>query len=553
MSVCKMRPMRKASDIPDHPQTLTALLDRALAGAGPDAPALYYGGRTVAYGSLAAEAARVAGFLHARGIGLGDRVAFWLPNTPAYLAAYFACAQLGAAAVAVNTRYRAAEAGDVLKRSRAKAMILWPAFRGIDFRGILAEMDAGALRTVKTSIVYDEAGDGVEFDLPECESIPYAKAADHAPYAGEHAAPDAPCNLFTTSGTTSAPKLVVHTQRSIAVHAAEVADRFGYRDPATVTLLALPLCGVFGFCQAMATLAAGRPMAMMSAFDAPEAVSLCTRRRVTQFQATDDMMDAMLRAAPDNTSFAALRFVGYAAFNRALEDLPERADARGVRLVGLWGMSEFQALAAMRDSAAPLAERRKAGGALVSPHAHARVRDPASGALLPPGQPGALELRGPSRMAGYLDDPAATAAALTGDGYVCTGDLAEIEPDGGFRFLTRMGDVLRLGGFLVAPAEIEAEIQAVPGVAAAQVVEVEADGRPRAFAFVTAAPGGAPCEGDILHHCAGRLAKYKVPADVIVLDAFPVTQSANGTKIQRTKLRAMAQAHVEDRASRDGG
>lgn len=544
--------MTDASDTAGHPQTLTALLGRAVA-AGADAPALFYEGVTVTYGALAAEAARVAGLLHARGVGPGDRVAFWLPNTPAYLATYFACARLGAIAVAVNTRYRAAEVGDVLARSRARALILWPGFRGIDFRGILAEVAADALQAVETVVVCGESEGSAGFDLPGAETVPYPAASGHAPYTGDHAAPDAPCNLFTTSGTTSAPKLVLHTQRGIAVHASEVAGAFGYGDPATVTLLALPLCGVFGFCHAMATLAAGRPMALMSAFDAAEAVALCKRHRVTQFQATDDMMDAMLRAAPDDTPFESLRFVGYAAFNRALEDLPARADARGVRMVGLWGMSEMQALVAMRDPGAPLAERRKAGGALVSPHAHARVRDPATGAVLPAGQAGALELSGPSRMAEYLDDRAATAEALTDDGYVRTGDLAEIEPDGGFRFLTRMGDVLRLGGFLVAPAEIEAEIQTVPGIAAAQVVEVEAEGRPRAFAFVTAEPGAAPDEGAILGHCAARLAKYKIPAGVVTLDAFPVTQSANGTKIQRAKLRALAQAHLAATAAKTAG
>jgi fatty-acyl-CoA synthase len=266
----KMPPMTNASDTAGHPETLTALLDRAVA-TGPDAPAVIFEGATVTYGALADEAARVAGFLHARGIAAGDRVAFWLPNTPAYLAAYFACARRGAGAVAVNTRYRAAEVGDVLARSRARALILWPGFRGIDFRGILAEVDAAALQTVETVIVYDETGESAGFDLPGCETMPYAAAADHAPYAEDHATPDSPCNLFTTSGTTSAPKLVLQNQRSIAVHASEVVGAFGYGDPATVTLLALPLCGVFGFCQAMAVLASGRPTVLMSAFDAAEA------------------------------------------------------------------------------------------------------------------------------------------------------------------------------------------------------------------------------------------------------------------------------------------
>ncbi|MCG8545760.1 MAG: AMP-binding protein, partial [Alphaproteobacteria bacterium] len=351
--------------------------------------------------------------------------------------------------------------------------------------------------------------------------------------------------VFTTSGTTRAPKLVLHGQTGIAVHAAEVVRAFGYDAADTVVLQAIPLCGVFGFCQAMATLAAGRPLILMPAFDADEAVALCRQFTVTNFEATDGMVDAMLCAAPDDAPFQPVRRVGFAAFDRELEDLPARAGARGIPMVGLWGMSEMQALVASRPPDAAVADRSRAGGRLVSPQAAARVRDPDSGELLPPGQPGALEIAGPSRMLGYFGNPEATAETLTEDGFVRTGDLAVLEPDGGFEFLARMGDSLRLGGFLVNPAEIESEIEAQPGVAAAQVIEVAMDGRNRPFAFVTVSAGEILDEAAVRAACADRMAAYKRPVRVVALDAFPVTESANGTKIQRTRLREMAQAMVD--------
>jgi fatty-acyl-CoA synthase len=309
---------------------------------------------------------------------------------------------------------------------------------------------------------------------------------------------------------------------------------------------------VFGFCQAMAGLAAARPMAMMAAFDAAEAVRLCERYRVTQFNATDDMVDRMLRADGNDGAFTTIDFVGYGAFNSAIEGLPERAEAQGIRLVGLWGMSEMQALVARRQAGGPIAERCKAGGPLVSPAARARVRDPETGVLLAPGKAGMLEITGPSRMVEYLDDPKATAEALTEDGYVRTGDLAMLEEDGGFEFLARMGDALRLGGFLVSPAEIEAEVMDLPGIAGAQVVAVSAAGRNRAVAFVTLAPGAAFDEADALARCAARLADYKRPARIVPLDAFPVTDSANGMKIQRAKLREMAESVLEIDSTQTG-
>jgi len=529
------------------PSTLTALLCHAVA-LQPDGAAIIYENETLTYRAFDDKVRCAAGFLAAQGIGFGDRVAFWLPNTPAYLILYFACARLGAVAVAVNTRFRAAEVGDIIRRSGARMLVLWPDFRGIDFPGILDALEPGALDAIESVIVYGEGGEA-GFALPGRACHQFAEIDAHAPYDPDHADPNAGCNIFTTSGTTSAPKLVLHRQFAVAVHATEVARKFGFVDPETVCLQALPLCGVFGFCQAIATIAAARPMVLMSAFDATAAVALCARYRVTHFEAADDMLDAMLRAAESDAPFETVRFVGYAAFNRALEDLPDRADARGIRVIGLWGMSETMAFVAGRDPETPLAERRKAGGAMVSPRGTARVRDPDSGEVLPPGKPGALEIAGPSLMVEYIDNPEATAEALTEDGFVCTGDLAQMEEDGGFEFITRMGDVLRLGGFLVSPAEIEAELQTLEPIEAAQVVAVDAAGRNAAFAFVTVAANAVLDEESVRAQCVARLAKFKVPVRIVALDAFPTTPSANGTKIQRVELRRMAQAMIDETAN----
>ncbi|MEQ8660373.1 MAG: AMP-binding protein, partial [Gammaproteobacteria bacterium] len=250
------------------------------------------------------------------------------------------------------------------------------------------------------------------------------------------------------------------------------------------------------------------------------------------------MIAAMLDGADEPHPFPSLVLFGFAAFNPALDDIAARAAARGVTLCGLYGMSECHALYAMQPPELPLAERRKGGGRPLSPRAAVRVRDADSGALLGPGATGELEVSGPSLLAEYLDDPAATAAALTADGYLRTGDLAYLEDDGRFCYLARMGDVLRLGGFLVSPLEIEAVIDAHPQVTASQVVAIDIAGRARAVAFVTA-PGEVD-EQDVIAWCGARLAGYKVPARVLAIETFPTTASANGTKIQKARLRALA-------------
>jgi len=238
-----------------------------------------------------------------------------------------------------------------------------------------------------------------------------------------------------------------------------------------------------------------------------------------------------------------MRFFGYAAFNPAHGDIVGRAEARGLKLVGLYGTSEVQALFARQDERAPAAQRMLAGGLPVSPQARVRARDPASGAVLAHGAPGELEFLAPSsRMAAYHGDPQATRDALTGDGFYRSGDLGYTLDDGRFVFLARIGDALRLGGFLVSPAEIEAVVQEAPGIAACQVVGVPRSGALAPIAFVVLQHGAILDEAAVIAHVAARLARYKVPLRVFRVDAFPVTPGANATKIQKGKLREMAEA-----------
>ena len=143
----------------NDPDTVTALFDTVAARA-PDAPALYYRDALLSYAAAAERVSRLAGFLAAHGIRAGDRVAFWLPSVPAYLLLYLACARLGAIAVAVNTRYRAAEVGDILHRSRAKLLILWPGFRHIDFAEILERVDPALLGVHRARVL--GAGDALK-------------------------------------------------------------------------------------------------------------------------------------------------------------------------------------------------------------------------------------------------------------------------------------------------------------------------------------------------------------------------------------------------------
>ena len=279
----------------------------------PGATAVAYRGGRITFAELDGAARRAARGLSELGVGHGDRVALWLPNSPAYLVLWLGAARLGAVTVAVNTRFRAVEVADIVRRSGAKVLALWPGFRGIAFLDLLGEIDRCALERLETLLIYEEAeGDGAAGgagmaaappalppSIAHCRRVAFPDLLERPPLDEDRATPGDGSNMFTTSGTTRAPKFVVHSHASVTAHALAVARELGYAaDPVGGVLGALPLCGVFGFCQTTAALAAGSTLALTSAFDAAEAVRLVDEHRVRCLNVTDDMVLAMFDATP---------------------------------------------------------------------------------------------------------------------------------------------------------------------------------------------------------------------------------------------------------------
>jgi fatty-acyl-CoA synthase len=532
----------------NHPAADVWTLLADVAEETPGAPALLHGDRTRSFAELLDAASRVAQGLADLGVAPGDRVALWLPNVPAYPILYFACVRLGAIAVAVNTRYRAVEVADIVGRSGAKVLACAPGFHRIDFLSILADVDPAALDKLAALVVVGDEPASAPAVVERLRRIPFDRLLSRPPLGANNARPNAPCNIFTTSGTTSAPKFVLHRQGAIASHAQQVARTFGFAAPDTLSLSVLPLCGVYGFNQTMATLAAGKPCVLVESYEIDELARLIAHHRPTTLFGSDDMYARLLDAVPGERPFPSVKWAGYAAFNAALDALPEQAETRGLLLCGLYGMSEVQALYARQPVDSAVARRRRGGGLPTSPLAHVRVRDPESGALLGAGQPGALECAGPSLMVGYYGNDTATAETITSDGYVRTGDLAELDGEGGFTFLSRIGDVLRLSGFLVNPLEIETHIQSMPGISACQTIAVSRSEGVRPVSFVILDAGAALDEASVIAHCRRGLANYKVPMRVFAMPEFPVTPSPNGPKVQRAKLREMAEEFMRSGA-----
>jgi len=518
--------------------TLTGLL-RSSTAPDPQRTALVYRDRNVSFGELEAESARVATGLVGLGVSKGDRVAVWLPNTPAWLACYFGCCRIGAIALATNTRFRSAEMEDILGRSGAKVLVYWPAFRGIDFSRILEEMGPPSGTALKHIVAYAEAGDP---EPPErVHGVPvnrYDRLAACAPMTEDVSDPEIGCLMFTTSGTTKAPKFVLHPQRSIAQHAYDVVRGFKYVGADTVGLGVLPFCGTYGFSTGIAPLTAGAPLIVESSFEPGRAVELIQRHRVTNMNLTGHMIAALIASTPPADAFATIRACGCGSGS---DEVIGPAAAVGLRVSGLYGFSEVQALFSTQDDlAGTLAERGLGGGWPVSPRAQVRTRNTETGALLPHGESGALEIKAPSQMIGYFANDEATHEAITNDGFYRTGDLGYTLADGRFIFQARLGDALRLSGFLVSPAQIESVIAEHASVEACHVVGLETAGEMKPYAFVTCKSGHLFDEAEVLAFARERMARYKLPARIVCLAQFPTVQSANAIKVQKAKLRDMA-------------
>lgn len=519
---------------------LGLLVERAAARRGT-APAIHTDDRVVSWAELLASIQRVAGGLAGLGIGLGDRVAFWLPNGLPYLTLTIACARLGATTVAVNSRFRSTELADIVGRSGAKALVLAPTVDGTDFLEVLGAADPAALDAVRHLVLVDGEGPS---PLALAEPVSYAALDAAAPWRLPPSPEDAPLAMFTTSGTTARPKLALHAQNRAVAHGADVARAFGYGEPGALVFHALPFCGVFGYSQLLGCLSAGSDMVLPSGFDPATAAERIARLGVTHTAGTDDLLHRLLHAADGfglgERPFPQLRSVGFAAFNTTLADFPDVAAARGLPLRGAFGMTEAFSFFALRRADEPAPRRALAGGTPVAMHGAARIVDPDTGAAVATGQPGALQIRSDNLMVDYDGDPDATAAAFTADGWFRTGDLARLDGDGGFTFLGRQGDVLRLGGFLVSPIEIEARILELPGIAAAQVVERATRKGNRPVAFVVLRPGFELDEAAVIDHCRAGMAPFKAPVRVAAVEAFPTAQGPNGLKIQRARLRELA-------------
>ncbi|MFE7421989.1 AMP-binding protein [Rhodococcus sp. NPDC057529] len=496
------------------------------------------------------------------GVSRGQCVAVLLPNWSDAVLWQFAAAAVGAHVIGVNTRYNTHEIAHILTSARPAVIAVAARFHKLDLIGRLreaqhsVELPAPSVALVRGPGRASESADPQPFDLGggawladsgETRGVQVPVTPDTATLtaAGTRADADDPLTVaFTTSGSTGVPKLAAHREGAVVRHARADAPILGMA-PGDVTLCVLPVSGVFGFSTAMATLAGGGTLLMEPVFDPAATLGRMQSLRVTHVVGGDDLFGRLYDTwhGGVRADLSSLKTLGIADFLGRSQEIARWArDQFGAATTGVFGSSEVFALMLLWSSGDPESLRWHGGGRPVEPAIEVRIADPFDDSILPDGEQGELQVRGPNVVDAYLGNPEAAARAFTDDGWFRSGDLAVASGDGGYTYVCRMGDVLRLRGFLVDPAEIEQRLTEHDAVHLAKVVGLTgAGGYTEAIAFVVPVEGATAGGADFRRWCADALAAFKVPAAVHVIEKMPTTVGGNGTKVRAVELREWAQ------------
>jgi fatty-acyl-CoA synthase len=524
----------------------------SVAATDPERRAVVFDETVWSYDDLLAESRALARGLADLGVSRGDVVAVWLGNRPEWIACQLATSLLGAAMVAVNTRYRTHELEYMLEDSGASVLVTEDALLGRDYHEMLAtavpevreqspeDFDPDSIPTLEAAVSLEPSA-----DLPALRAYDdvlktgRARDRDDLEPASD---PEAPAAIFYTSGTTSDPKGCLQSSRSLLNHSAHVADHLGVTED-DVGVATLPFCGIWGYNTLFSALTMGATLVTQTHFDPGETIQLVDEYDATYLTGLGVMFERMLEHDvfdPSRVETVETGVVGFISKGFD-EELFERIESTfGFPVVQPYGLSEANSQIFVGDPDDPAERRKRVGGPPIHPEIGSKIVDPETRAELPAGEEGELAIRGYLLADGYLGKPAATAAAFDEEGWFYTGDLAETDADGYVYYRSRLDDALRVRGFLVAPREIGAAVEDHPDVRSCEVVGAPHPRHgevPVAFVVSVESDGDEPTSDGLEAFLESRVADYKVPEAFEFVDGFPTTEGPNGEKVRKTALR----------------
>jgi acyl-CoA synthetase (AMP-forming)/AMP-acid ligase II len=491
------------------------------------------------YTELADAARGFGAALVASGIEPGDRVVIWCPNCVEWVVAVLGVFSAGAVLVPVNTRFKGTEASEILGRSGARLLVTVTDFLDTDYVALLAAAGA-ALPALQTTVIARGPARGA---VSWTEFLARATPAGREEVARRSAAlgPDDPSDILFTSGTTGVPKGVVMTHGRTLVVATDWVAMTGLR-AGDVYLQVNPYFHMFGLkAGILASVAAGATMLPEPVFDATRVLSRVEAERVTVLPGAPTLYQSLLdHPDRDRHDLSSLRVAVTGAADIPVELIRRvHAELPFEVVVTGYGLTEGGTACATELGDDPEAIATTVG----RPRPGFEVRVVGEGdRAVPDGEAGEVLLRGASVMAGYLDDPEATAASLSHDGWLRTGDLGVIDQHGRLRIVGRVKDMFIVGGFNAYPAEIENALLRHPAVRQAAVIGIPDDRLGEVgMAFVVVDDGRTDVTPeDIVAWSRAEMANYKVPRVVRIVDELPL--NATGKVVKET-LRTWAAEH----------
>jgi long-chain acyl-CoA synthetase len=494
-----------ASILDGHPDGDVALISR---------------GRPTTYGELSDQVASLRGGLVGAGLEPGDRLAILAGNNWYFVAAYLAALGAGLVAVPLNPLVPAPELAFELSTTGARAVVVTPA-AGAAF----AELDRSELPDLE--VVIETRG----VDLPGAIVLDDLLTTEATPVVERD--PGDLAVLMFTSGTVGSPRAAMLTHGNLRANldqiVAAAARGDGAQQSGDVVFGLLPLFHIFGLNVVLdLSLQAGAAVLLIERFDPSSAIEAVERHGVTMMSGPPTMW-AALASLPDVTasSFASVRSAVSGAAKLAPEVVGEVSSRLGLQLSDGYGLTETSPVVA--SAAGTEAPVGSIGPAV--PGVELRLVD-TDGEDVLVGDSGEIWVRGPNVFPGYWNDPEATAAALTSDGWLRTGDIGVVDDDGYVYLVDRAKDLIIVSGFNVFPAEVEDVLVTHPSVAEAAVVGVAHPHTGEAVkAYVVLEAGTSADEDDIISYCGDRLARYKCPSKVMFVDELP--HNVNGKLLRR--------------------
>ncbi len=495
-------------------------------------------GRRWTYDELAADVAALAKGLLATSIGKGDRVGIWAPNVPEWVLVQFATARIGAILVNINPAYRSHELAYVLQQAGIRTLISSVSFKTSDYRGMVEAVSAEC--EALNEVVY------IGTDSWDALVAAGAGIADADLDAREaELSFDDPINIQYTSGTTGFPKGATLSHHNILNNGFFVAETQGWTEIDRVCI-PVPFYHCFGMVMGnLGAVSHGSCIVIPGpGFEPATTLRAVAAEKCTVLYGVPTMFIAELSdpSFPDH-DLSSLRTGAMAGSPCPVEVMKRVISEMGMTEVTIaYGMTETSPVSTQTRPDDDL-DRRVSTVGQVHPHLEVKVVDPATGLTVPRGEPGELCTRGYSVMLGYWNMPDRTAEAIDTARWMHTGDLAVVDEAGYLSIVGRIKDMVIRGGENVYPREIEEFLYSHPDIVDAQVIGVpDAKYGEELMVWVRLRDGAPALTSEAIREfCAGRLAHYKIPRYVKVVDSFPMTVTG---KIRKVEMREVSIAEL---------